>query len=550
VNPLAVKNLSTSRVLIIGTGIAGLSCALKFAQHSPETNVVLVCKRDPLEGATRYAQGGIASVWSNQDSVEEHKQDTLLAGAGLCHEATVDLCVREGPRRVKELIELGVPFTKTELGLEYDLHREGGHGKPRILHADDLTGLAIMNTLLENIRKCKNIQILENHIAIDLITEGKILKRWRKSGRSLGAYVLNSQTGEIFAVAADLTILATGGSGKVYLYTTNPDTATGDGVAMASRAGARIANMEFFQFHPTCLYHPQAKNFLITEALRGEGAILKTLKGDEFMSAYHPMASLAPRDIVARTIDLVMKRTGEKHVFLDATTLGAENIKRKFPNIYETCLRFGLDITRDPIPVVPAAHYQCGGVLVDRNGQSTIENLYAVGEVACTGLHGANRLASNSLLEACVFAEQIFQHGVKQLTELSRRRILTSQEGDSFSPLLPKWDSGRAVPLEEQLDIASNWLEIRTLMWNYVGIVRSDHRLERARRRLLILKEEIYEFYWEYILTEELVELRNILTISELIVESAIQRKESRGLHFNVDCPEKDDLYFLKDTLL
>lgn len=540
---------SNVNVLILGTGIAGLTAALKFARHG---TVTIVTKDAPEEGATRYAQGGIASVWSKQDSFEEHKKDTLNAGAGLCHEEIVDLCVHEGPERVRELIELGVPFTRvktTATGVApsdpaevFDLHREGGHGQRRILHADDLTGWAIEKTLLDHARSHPNITILDHHIAVDLITEGKAFRRWRSSGRCLGAYVLNTRTGEVLTAACDVAVLATGGAGKVYLYTSNPDTATGDGIAMAYRAGARVANLEFMQFHPTCLYHPTAKTFLISEALRGEGAILKNSAQEDFMRRYHPMASLAPRDVVARAIDMEMKRTGEKHVWLDATHLPAERLREKFPNIHEFCLHHGIDITARPIPVVPAAHYTCGGVLVDRDGQTSIPGLYAVGEVACTGLHGANRLASNSLLEAVVFSHRVVEH-VVPLLKLSRPTA-------ELPGPLPEWDSGYAVELEEQIDIAATWFEIRNLMWNYVGIVRSDRRLERAKRRIELLKREVNRYYWEFLLTRDLIELRNILTVAELTVESARLRKESRGLHFTVDYPEVNDRLYRHDTVL
>jgi L-aspartate oxidase len=385
------------------------------------------------------------------------------------------------------------------------------------------------------------IKLYEHHIAVDLITEGKLFKKWRRPGRCLGAYVLDIRTGKVKTVGAEITVLATGGAGKVYIYTTNPDTSTGDGVAMAYRAGARIANMEFMQFHPTCLYHPSAKNFLITEAMRGEGAILKNLAGESFMERHHEMASLAPRDIVARAIDMEIKRTGDKHVYLDARHLGAEDIKAKFPNIYQTCLKFGIDISAQMIPVVPACHYTCGGVLTDLNAQTTIEGLYAVGEAAATGLHGANRLASNSLLEAVVFAHRAAEHA------LSKSIPDTPQVTESR---LPEWDVGHAVQIEEQIDITANWLEIRHLMWNYVGIVRNDQRLERALRRLELLKAEINAYYWDFLLTKDLVEMRNLLTTSELIVRCALARKESRGLHFTVDYPEKDDVNFLKDTVI
>lgn len=557
------------QILILGTGIAGLSTALKFTQPESlipdaklasdlsDIQITLVCKADPSEGSTRYAQGGIASVWSKQDSFEEHKEDTLRAGAGLCDEHIVDLCVREGPERVRELIELGVRFTKTDSSQNtqsvsensidpaevFDLHREGGHGKRRILHADDLTGWEIERALLENVRKSPNIRILDHHIAIDLITEGKVFKRWRRPGSCLGAYALNTKTGKIETLAADITVLATGGAGKVYLYTSNPDTSTGDGIAMAYRAGARVANLEFMQFHPTCLFHPTARTFLISEALRGEGAILKNLKGEPFMNRHHPMACLAPRDIVARAIDMEMKRTGDQHVHLDASLIPAEALKKKFPNIYETCANYGINISKTPIPVVPAAHYTCGGVLVDSDARTNINGLYAVGEVACTGLHGANRLASNSLLEAVVFAHRAAQHAIIQLLRKERSK-------QPAIPPLPEWDVGHAVEIEEQIDITANWHEIRHLMWNYVGIVRSNPRLERAKRRLEILKAEVTAYYWDFLLTQDLIELRHLLTVADLIVQCALSRKESRGLHFTVDYPETDDLAFRHDTVL
>jgi L-aspartate oxidase len=541
--------MAAGHVLILGTGIAGLSTALKFAEGGAE-RVTLVCKGEAAEGATRYAQGGIASVWSKQDSFEEHQRDTLTAGAGLNHEAIVELCVREGPARVQELIDLGVEFTRSESVASdpteaFDLHREGGHGKRRILHAADLTGWEIEKALLSRIRANPRIAVLENYVAIDLITEGKIFKKWRRPGRCLGAYVLNAATGQVITLGAEITVLATGGAGKVYLYTSNPDTATGDGIAMAYRAGARVANLEFMQFHPTCLYHPNARTFLITEALRGEGAVLKTISGEEFMSRHHEMGSLAPRDVVARAIDMEMKRTGDKHVLLDATHLPAEDIRSKFPNIHEVCLRYGIDMTKQPIPVVPACHYTCGGVVTDADAQSTIENLYAVGEAASTGLHGANRLASNSLLEAVVFAHRASLHGLPKLAALARANASPVEH-----PRLPEWDVGHAVEIEEQIDIASNWLEIRQLMWNYVGIVRSDQRLERAKRRIELLKAEVNAYYWDFLLTRDLIELRNLLTVADLIVQSALLRKESRGLHYTVDHPERDDACFRRDTIL
>ncbi len=533
------------QVLILGTGIAGLSCALKFAGKHPAIRVTLLAKERADEGSTRYAQGGIASVWSKQDSFEEHQKDTLAAGAGLCRAEIVNICVGEGPDRIRELIDWGVQFTKKgfDPAEEFDLHREGGHSRRRILHADDLTGLEIERALLEQVRRHPQIEILENHIAIDLVTEGKVFKRWRKPERCLGAYALDSSTGKIRTIAADITVLATGGAGKVYLYTSNPDVSTGDGIAMAHRAGAQVANLEFMQFHPTCLYHPSAKTFLISEALRGEGAVLRNLSGEAFMSRYHELSDLAPRDIVARAIDSEMKRTGDRHVWLDATPI-PEGAK-KFPNIFEMCRSLGIEPTKHPIPVVPAAHYMCGGVLANENGESTLPGLYAIGEVACTGLHGANRLASNSLLEAVVFSNRVVLHAAGLIEQIIGGKVPQAQ------PLpIPEWDPGRAVPLEEQIDIAANWFELRTLMWNYVGIVRGDRRLERARRRLDLLREEVNTYYWNYLLTRDLIELRNLLTVADLIVQCALQRKESRGLHFTVDYPNRDDAKFSGDTVI
>jgi len=543
----------TPHVLILGTGIAGLSTALKFAAHpGREIRVTVISKAEAAEGSTRWAQGGIASVWSKDDSFEAHKKDTLIAGADLCRESAVDLCVREGPARVQELIELGVEFTRSEKYANapslrnvdpaeaFDLHREGGHGQRRILHADDLTGWAIEKALLAQIARNPRISLLEDYTAIDLLTEKK---RARKPGRALGAYVLNNRTGRVETLAADLTVLATGGAGKVYLYTSNPDVATGDGIAIAHRAGAKIANLEFMQFHPTCLHHPAARTFLITEALRGEGAILRNADGEAFMERYDPRGTLAPRDIVARAIDMEIKRTGHTHVFLDCVAIGENELRHKFPHIFETCRKFGIDITKQAIPVVPAAHYMCGGVLVDEHGRTSVDALYAVGEVSCTGLHGANRLASNSLLEAVVYAHRAYLDGIERLATLKNG-------ADPLPNALPEWQPGQAVALEEQIDIAATWYEIRSLMWNYVGIVRSDHRLERAKRRLELLKQEVNEYYWKYLLTRDLIELRNLVTVADLIVTCAQLRKESRGLHYTVDYPERDDRFFRKDTVL
>jgi L-aspartate oxidase len=538
------------RVLVLGSGIAGLSVALKLAHAA---KVTLISKSRAEEGATRYAQGGIASVWAKGDSFEDHIQDTLAAGAGLCHLEVADLCVRKGPECIRELIEYGVPFTRLSEETQrvpldpaevFDLHREGGHGRRRILHVDDSTGVAIQTALISQVQANPNIEILEKHIAMDLITQSKLRGDHEGgSGSCMGAYVLNIESGEVIPMSAEITVLATGGAGKVYLYTSNPDVATGDGVAIAARAGARISNMEFMQFHPTCLFHPEAKNFLISEALRGEGAVLKTVSGEEFMNRYHSMGSLAPRDIVARSIDQELKRTGDERVYLDATHLPPETLKRKFPNIYQTCLRFGIDMTEQPIPVVPAAHYTCGGVWVDIDGQTSIHGLYAVGETAATGLHGANRLASNSLLEAVVFADQVATHALQGLKNYQEKIQESSPQR------LPQWNTGEAVEVEEQIDIAAAWMEIRTLMWNYVGIVRSNRRLAHAERRLALIHAEVNQYYWQYLPNKNLIELRNILTVAELIVKAAKWRKESRGLHYTVDYPKKDDRFYLKDTI-
>jgi len=507
-------------VLIAGSGIAGLSAAIHFSEFS---NVILLAKSALEEGNTRYAQGGIASVWDKDDSFAEHIEDTLTAGAGLCHNDAVEICVKEGPARVQELIDWGVRFADS-------LHQEGGHHKRRILHSKDFTGLAIEDALVKKVKSIPNIKIFERHMVVDLIMEGKLKTHKEKTelGECLGAYVLNCETNEVFSLASDLTIFASGGMGKVYLYTTNPDVATGDGVAVAYRAGARIANLEFMQFHPTCLFHPNAKSFLITEALRGEGGILRNQKGEDFMKSYHPMGSLAPRYVVSQSIDLELKKTGDAHVWLDLRHFDETNFREKFPQVYQECRKFGILVPQQMIPVVPAAHSMCGGILTDTFAQTSITGLLAIGEVACTGLHGANRLASNSLLEGVVFAKRAADHA---------REYLVKHTMPSTPKILPAWDTGRAVDIEEQIDIAATWREIRTLMWNYVGIVRSDRRLRRARERLALIRHEVNEDYWKFKLNRDLVELRNLLIVSELIVECAIRRKESRGLHLNVDYP-------------
>jgi L-aspartate oxidase len=503
-------------VLIIGSGLAGQSAALRLANHC---RVALVSKRRLEDSASGWAQGGIAAVLDNRDSIEAHIRDTLVAGAWLNDEKATRFVVENGRRAIEWLIDQGVPFTKDEAG--YHLTREGGHSARRVIHVADATGSAVQATLMEKVRGNPNIVVLENHIAIDLITGVKL---GTGENRCFGAYVLDSVNGEVITLGAANTLIATGGAGKVYLYTTNPDTSTGDGIAMAWRAGCRVANMEFIQFHPTCLYHPQAKSFLISEAVRGEGGLLRLPDGTRFMPEHDERAELAPRDIVARAIDFEMKKRGLDCVYLDISHKGEGFIREHFPNIHARCLELGIDIASEPIPVVPAAHYTCGGIVSDRHGRTDVPGLYVAGEASCTGLHGANRLASNSLLECLIFAEA----AVDDILGSKSRPL----------PRLPQWDESRVTDADEEVVISHNWDELRRFMWDYVGIVRTTKRLKRAQHRIRLLMREIEEFYANFRVSHDLIELRNLVVTADLIVRCAMQRKESRGLHFSRDYPE------------
>lgn len=507
-------------VLILGSGLAGLSLALHLADHK---QVAVFSKGALSEGASLYAQGGISVVLDAEDSLQAHVDDTLRSGAGLCDEATVQFTVKHARKNVEWLIEQGVSFTKEGTTSEtYHLTKEGGHSYRRVIHADDATGREVETTLLSKAQAHPNIQLFPYHLAIDLIQHEQDAEK-----QCIGSYILDIKNDTIHTFTAATTVLATGGAGKVYLYTSNPDVSTGDGISMGWRAGCRVANMEFIQFHPTCLYHPKAKSFLISEALRGEGAILTLADGSRFMKRFDPQAELAPRDIVARAIDHEMKRLGDDCVYLDIRHKGADFIKQHFPTIHRRCLQLGIDITQEPIPVVPAAHYTCGGLVTDLTGKTDIQQLYAIGEVACTGLHGANRLASNSLLECLVFArsaaDDILQH--------SSTKTL---------PNIPDWDASRVKPAQEAIAISHNWDELRRFMWDYVGIVRRTDRLRRAQQRLKLIQQEIDSYYSQHNINRDLIELRNLANVADLIIRSALQRQESRGLHYTLDYPNTD----------
>ena len=515
--------------IIVGSGLAGLSLALRLADKQ---KICLITKKSLQGGASYMAQGGIAAVLGEDDSIESHVKDTLIAGAGLCNEEVVRHVVREGLDAIQWLIDLHVPFTPDPLEAHhFHLTREGGHSHRRIIHAADATGQAVQRTLIERILANPNITVLENHMAIDLITGAKLDL---DDNRCLGLYALDTLENRVRSIAADNTVLATGGAGKVYLYTTNPDTATGDGVSIGWRAGCRVSDMEFIQFHPTCLYHPSEKSFLISESLRGEGGILRLPDGTRFMPEHDERAELAPRDIVARAIDFEMKKRGIECVYLDMTHKGTEFLRSHFPTIYSKCLELGINISKDPIPVVPAAHYQCGGLMTDLSGKTDVPHLYAIGETACTGLHGANRLASNSLLECLVFSKA------------AAIDILNTQKQEAIE--LPLWDESRVTDADEEIVIHHNWSELRRFMWNYVGIVRTRKRLERAQNRIRLLAEEIDEYYSNFRVSEDLLELRNLVLTAELIVRSAILRTESRGLHYSRDYPDRLDAAY--DTVL
>lgn len=535
--------------IVVGSGLAGLSSALHLARSG--RSVAVLTKREIYECNSRLAQGGVACVMDRLDSFDEHVKDTLTAGAGLCDIGAVRAIVEAGPAAIQELIELGAKFTtRGELGYtdeaeEFDLGREGGHHKRRILHAGDITGAELERVMIEAVRSMPNIKVFEYHVAIDLVVSSRL--DLGGPNRCFGVYVLDVKSGNILTFLAPSTTIACGGAGKVYLYTSNPDVACGSGIAMAYRAGAKIANMEFIQFHPTILHHPTIRSFLISEALRGEGAVLKCRDSRdsepvEFMQKYHPMKSLAPRDVVARAIDSEMKRTGEECVYLDIRHLDEATLRRRFPNIFAKCLEAGINMAHDLIPVVPAAHFICGGIKTDVNGASSIQGLYAVGESACTGLHGANRLASNSLLEALVVSRF-------SAADIDAKFEVFRQSRPNTDAAL-NWMTGNATDSDEQVVIAHNWDEIRRFMWDYVGIYRTNKRLERAKNRIKLIRKEIEKYYWDFLVTADLVELRNIATVAELIIDSSLQRHESRGLHYNADYPYRDPELDCVDTII
>jgi L-aspartate oxidase len=527
--------LLSTDILIIGCGAAGLSLALRLADSA---RVIALAKGPLSEGSTYYAQGGVSAVLDAGDSIESHLQDTLIAGAGLCHTDAVRFTVTHGREVIEWLSRQGVPFTKelsTDGNVDYHLHREGGHSHRRVVHAADATGRAIQTTLEERTRQHPHITLLDHYSAVDLIASRKL--GW-SGNRCLGAYVLNRQTGRVEVIAARVVVLATGGASRVYLYSSNPDGSTGDGIAMAWRAGCRVANMEFMQFHPTCLYHPQAKNFLISEAVRGEGGILLLPDGTRFMRNFDVRMELAPRDIVARAIDHEMKRLGAECVYLDISHKPAAFIQEHFPNIHAKCLEYGFDMTRQPIPVVPAAHYTCGGVLTDLRARTDVAGLYAVGEVAFTGLHGANRMASNSLLECLVFAAAAADDIQPRLARASE------------PPPLPAWDESRVTDSDEEVVVSHNWAELRQFMWDYVGIVRTDKRLQRAQHRVELLLREIAEYYGNFRISNNLIELRNLAQVADLIIRCALARRESRGLHYTLDYPQANESTPVRDTVL
>ena len=525
-----MKQIFQFDVLIIGSGVAGLACALKLDKN---LSVALISKGSLVDGSSWLAQGGIAAVLDEEDSIEAHVDDTLIAGDGLCHKDTVKFVVENGQKTIRWLVDQGVLFTKDKSNKNFHLGQEGGHSFRRILHSADATGKAITRALIKKVKEASNIQIFEEHCAVDLITQEDSTTNRMKC---VGSYLLNLKSSEIGLFQAKTVVLASGGASKAYLYTSNPDGASGDGIAMAWRKGCRVANMEFNQFHPTCLFNADAKSSLITEAIRGEGGVLLLPNGERFMNKFHKDGELAPRDVVARAIDHEMKRIGCDCLYLDISHRESSFIKESFPNVYEECLKYGVDITKDKIPVVPAAHYTCGGVIVSKDGQTDLSNLYVIGESSFTGLHGANRMASNSLLECLVYAESSASSINYRMPEISL----------PFE--IPQWDESRVIHSDENVVISHNWDELRRFMWDYVGIVRTKKRLLRAANRIELLQNEIQEFYKNFSISRDLIELRNLASVSQLIIKSAQQRKESRGLHYTIDFPDKSK--FAKDTIL